>query len=68
MIEEEIKEEPPVKKKKIEFYTLLNLQTKKLNEELEMKLPNEFKGCISNYNHKSANGSDWHFDENNYNY
>ena len=67
MIEEEITEELPVKKK-IEFHTLLNLQIRKLNEELEMKLPNEFKGCISKYNHKSATDPEWHFDENNYNY
>ena len=70
MLEEDIIDDEPVviKKKKVSHSTLLNMQTRKLNEDLEMKLPNEFKGCISNYNHRSISDYGWGSDENSYNY
>ncbi len=39
----------------------------KLDRELELKLPNEFKGCIKNYNCRSV-GGEGQIDENNYRY
>jgi hypothetical protein len=56
-------EEP--KKKKGHGKNYYNLQVKQLNAELELKLPNEFKGSINNYNHRNV-GTGIEIDDNYY--
>ncbi len=54
-------------KKKIAYKTIINRKMKAYIIELEQKLPNEFKGSISNYNHLNAGGYG-NIDENEYNF
>ena len=66
MIEEKV-ETVKVKKKKVERATLLRWQVRQLNEDLENKLPNEYKGNINNFSPRAMGGT-FHIDENNYIY
>lgn len=50
------KPKPKPKKKKVSYTTYFNYQVRQLNAELERKLPNEFKGSIENFNHRSCGG------------
>jgi len=54
-------------KRKLPYKTIINRKMKQYVIELEQKLPNEFKGCISNYNHLNAGGYG-NIDENEYNF
>jgi hypothetical protein len=55
------------RKKKGRSTTYFNWQVKQLNNKLELKLPNEFKGSLENYNHRSCGGLG-QIDENEYSY
>ncbi len=55
------------KKKKRCYTTYFNWQVKQFHAELELKLPNEFKGSIDNFNHRSIGGVG-QIDENEYSY
>jgi hypothetical protein len=67
IIESEVSKLKPLSKKpKRNYKTFYNYQVKQFEKELERKLPNEFKGSISNYNHRSVGGI-CHIDDNVYN-
>jgi len=51
-----IRKKPKSKKKKVSYTTYFNWQVRQLNSELEHKLPNEFRGSLDNYNHRSCGG------------
>ena len=61
-----IDEQQP-KKKKFGIRVCANWQAKVFNAELERKLPNEFKGSIKNFNHRSC-GGEGQVDDNQYSY
>ena len=50
------------------YTTLKNLRIKDYIEELEHKLPNEFRGSIRYYNHYNSNHLDYLPDFNHYGY
>jgi hypothetical protein len=50
-----VKKKKP-KKKKVSYTTYFNWQVRQLDAELEHKLPNEFRGSIDNFNHRSCGG------------
>lgn len=54
-------------KRKISYKTIINRKMKSYIIELELKLPNEFKGSINNYNHLNSGGYG-NIDENEYNF
>jgi hypothetical protein len=51
--------------KKVSYATYFNWRVKQFAAELELKLPNEFKGSIDNFNHRNYDGLGW-IDENEY--
>jgi hypothetical protein len=46
-----------VEKKKGGYRTYLNWQDKQLDNELSKKLPNEFRGSLNDYNHRSCDSA-----------
>jgi len=54
-------------KKSAHYRTIMNHRIRKFEENLEEKLPNEFKGAIYNYNHLN-NGEYGNIDGNEYNF
>lgn len=51
-----IRKKPKSKRRKDAYARIINWKDRLITEALELKLPNEFKGSIENYNHLSYGG------------
>ena len=68
MLDEEDTYRKEKRKGRLTYPAVVRSQMKNYEKEMILKLPNELRGALKGYNHRSESDSDHHIDENNYGY